>query len=230
MCGRYVLSAAVEELVKKYGAVPDGLFRAEPNYNVAPSTYMPIVTKLEGKRMVSMSRWGLIPSWAKQGGTGRYSMINARSETLHEKRSFSGAFASRRCIIPANGFFEWKTNSAGKIPHYITTPDNSLMHFAGLYESWKGDGEDPVNSFTIITTAANETIRELHDRMPAMLLPEEFNFWLDPANSDPDSLRDLLRPWPEDAITFYRVGTEVNNTRNSGAHLIEPYRDLWSEK
>jgi len=227
MCGRYVLSAAVEELIKKYGAVPDGLFRAEPNYNVAPSVMMPIVRQDGGAYSLSQCRWGLIPPWTKGAGTGGYSMINARSETLHEKRSFSGAFASRRCIVPANGFYEWKQSSAGKIPHFITTPDKSLMHFAGLYESWKGDNENPIDSFTIITTPANATIRELHDRMPAMLLPEEFDFWLNPSNSDPDSLRDLLRPWPEDAITFYRVGTEVNNARNSGAHLIEPYRDLF---
>lgn len=227
MCGRYVLNAAVEELVKKYGAVPDGLFRAEPNYNVAPSSMMPIVREGEGERSLSQSRWGLIPPWAKDSGTGGYSMINARSETLHEKRSFSGAFASRRCIVPANGFYEWKRSSSGKIPHYITIPDSSLMHFAGLYESWKEADGSLVDSFTIITTRANATIRELHDRMPAMLLPEEFDFWLDPGNSEPDALRDLLRPWPDDAIAFYRVGTEVNNARNTGAHLTEPYRDLF---
>lgn len=227
MCGRYVLNAAVEELVKKYGAVPDGLFLAEPNYNVAPTSMMPIVRQEGGKRSLSQSRWGLIPSWSKGSGTGGYSMINARSETLHEKRSFSKPFAFRRCIIPANGFYEWKQSSAGKIPHYITTPDNDLMNFAGLYEQWKGDGGGLVDSFTIITTPANETMKELHDRMPAMLLPEEFDFWLDPGNNDTDALRDLLRPWPDDAITYYRVGTEVNNARNTGAHLVEPYRDLF---
>lgn len=226
MCGRYVLSTAVEELLKKYGAVPEGVFTADVNYNVAPSTYMPIVKETENQRSLSLSRWGLIPFWAKSPDSG-YSMINARSETLHDKRSFSKPFAFRRCIVPANGFYEWKRSSAGKIPHYITTPDNGLMHFAGLYEQWQGSDGEPINSFTIITTPANETIRELHDRMPAMLLPEEFNFWLDPGNNDSDALRDLLKPWPDDAITFFRVGTEVNNARNSGAHLIEPYRDLF---
>lgn len=227
MCGRYVLNAAVEELIKKYGAVPDGLFFADPNFNVAPSSMMPIVREGEGRRLLSQSHWGLIPPWAKGSGTSGYSMINARSETLHEKRSFSGAFASRRCIVPANGFYEWKRSSSGKIPHYITTLDRSLMHFAGLYESWKEDDGSLVDSFTIITTSANATIRELHDRMPAMLLQEEFDFWLDPGNSDPNALGDLLKPWPDDAITFYRVGTEVNNARSSGAHLTEPYRDLF---
>lgn len=226
MCGRYVLSTAVEELLKKYGAVPEGVFTADVNYNVAPSTYMPIVKETENQRSLSLSRWGLIPFWAKSPDSG-YSMINARSETLHDKRSFSKPFAFRRCIVPANGFYEWKRSSAGKIPHYITTPDNGLMHFAGLYEQWQGSDGEPINSFTIITTPANESIRELHDRMPAMLLPEEFNFWLDPGNNDSDALRDLLKPWPDDAITFFRVGTEVNNARNSGAHLIEPYRDLF---
>lgn len=226
MCGRYVLSTAVEELLKKYGAVPEGVFTEDANYNVAPSTYMPIVKETENQRSLSLSRWGLIPFWAKSPDSG-YSMINARSETLHDKRSFSKPFAFRRCIVPANGFYEWKRNSAGKIPHYITTPDNGLIHFAGLYEQWQGSDGELINSFTIITTPANETIRELHDRMPAMLLPEEFDFWLDPGNNDSDALRDLLKPWPDDAITFFRVGTEVNNARNSGAHLIEPYRDLF---
>lgn len=227
MCGRYVLSAAVEELVKKYGAVPDGLFRAEPNYNVAPTTHMPIVTEMGDERTVSMSRWGLVPFWAKSPDTG-YSMINARSETLDEKRSFSQPFSSRRCIVPANGFYEWKKGSTGKIPHYITTPDRRLMNFAGLYELWKGDGGDLIHSFTIITTSANKPMEELHDRMPAMLLPEEFDFWLDPGNNDLSALKDLLRPWPDDAITLYRVGTDVNNVRNSGPRLIEPYQDLFS--
>lgn len=227
MCGRYVLSAAVEELVRKYGAIPDGLFRAEPNYNVAPSIQMPIVTERGDERTVLMSRWGLVPFWAKSAYTG-YSMINARSETLDEKRSFSQPFASRRCIVPANGFYEWKKGSAGKIPHYITTPDRRLMNFAGLYELWKDDNGELVNSFAIITTSANKPMEELHDRMPAMLLPEEFDFWLDPGNNDLSALKDLLRPWPDDAITFYRVDTEVNNVRNSGARLIEPYQDLFS--
>ena len=226
MCGRYVLSAAVEELVKKYGAIPKGLFRAEPSYNVAPSTHMPIVTERGDDRTVSLSRWGLVPFWAKSRDTG-YSMINARSETLDEKRSFSQPFATRRCIVPADGFYEWKKSSAGKIPYYITTPDRSLMNFAGLYELWKDDDGKLVNSFTIITTSANKTMEDLHDRMPAMLLPEEFDFWLDPNNSDLSALKDLLRPWPDDAMTIYRVGVEVNNARNNGARLIEPYRDLF---
>lgn len=226
MCGRYVLKANIEELEKKYGAIPDGYFEFAPNYNVAPSVDMPVILERDEARKISSMRWGLVPPWAESPNT-RYTMINARAETLSTKRSFSKPFESRRCIIPANGFYEWKKSSSGKIPHYITKPDGSLINFAGLYEIWKGREGEIISSFTIITTEANETIRGLHDRMPAMLLPEEIKSWLNPSEHNLTYLQDLLRPWPDDGILYYRVGTEVNNARNSGSQLIEPYSDLF---
>jgi putative SOS response-associated peptidase YedK len=226
MCGRYVIKEAVSELKERYGAVPDGIFELKPSYNAAPSQHLPVVIGQNDSRIIAMMRWGLIPFWADNPNTG-YSMINARAETLSEKRSFSKPFKSRRCIVPANGFYEWKKTSSGKIPHYITTPDGDLMSFAGIYEIWKGRDGEQIPSFTIITTDANETIKELHDRMPAMLLPEEIGTWLNPDNHNIDLLRDLLHPWPNDGIHYYRVSTEVNNIRNTGSHLIEPYRDLF---
>ncbi len=228
MCGRYVLKSRLEELKKTYNAIPDGLYQFEPNYNVAPSLHMPVVLQVEGRRIIAPYRWGLVPFWADSANTG-YSMINARAETLQSKRSFSKPFSSQRCIVPASGFYEWKRSSSGKIPYYIYSPGFSTLNFAGLYEQWKSSEGEAINSFTIITTEANTTVSELHDRMPAILLPEETETWLSPSSNDnPDILQDLLRPWPDDAITHYRVGTEVNNARNSGPQLMEPYRDLFS--
>lgn len=227
MCGRYVLKATLQDLQKKYAAVPDGVFTVEPNYNVAPSLHMPVVAEMDGKRVLDKYRWGLVPFWADNINTG-YSMINARSESLSKKKSFSKPFKSQRCVIPASGFYEWKRTDQGKTPFYIFQKRSELMNFAGLYEEWKPDDGEPVKSFTIITTSANKPVSELHDRMPAMLLDEEVNEWLDPANNDTAALQDLLRPWPDDDIDFYRVGKEVNNARNSGEQLLEPYQDLFS--
>jgi len=214
-------------LVDQYGAVPDEVFAIEPNYNVAPSLHMPVILEKEGERKLDRYRWGLVPFWADDVNTG-YSMINARAESLAQKRSFSKPFKSQRCIVPVNGFYEWKRAGSSKIPHYITSKSSPLMHFAGLYEQWESPEGETVNSYTIITTEANKPVSELHDRMPAMLLPEEFTDWLDPENRDTGALQDLLRPWPDDDIEYYRVSTDVNNVRNNGEQLLEPYRDLFS--
>lgn len=229
MCGRYVLKATLQELERKYGAVPEGTFSVEPNYNVAPSLRMPVIVEQDGQRKIDKYRWGLIPFWADDINTG-YSMINARAESLSQKKSYARPFRSKRCVVPANGFYEWKKMNGEKIPHYITQKNSGLMNLAGLYEEWtpKTPEVDPVKSFTIITTGANKPVGELHDRMPAMLLDEELEVWLDPANHDTRALGDLLRPWPDDDISFYRVGREVNNARNSGEKLIEPCRNLFS--
>lgn len=227
MCGRYVLKATLEELERKYGAVPEGTFTLNARYNVAPSAMMPVVLLNEGKRVIDLYRWGLIPFWAESINTG-YSMINARSETLANKKSFRKPFRSQRCVVPASGFYEWKNTSSGKIPYYITQKKASLMNLAGLYETWKSDSGETVNSYTIVTTPANKPIQNLHDRMPAMLADAELDIWLNHEHQSDDMLHDLLQPWPDNDITYYRVDTRVNNARNTGEDLIEPYRDLFS--
>lgn len=227
MCGRYVFKATLQDLQKNYDADPNEHFTAEPNYNAAPSHHMPVVVQKGTERILDNYRWGLIPFWADSIKTG-YSMINARAESLTTKKSFSRAFSSQRCIVPATGFYEWKKGGNSKVPHFITSKKSPLFNFAGLYEQWKDENDQTVNSYSIITTTANRTMSELHDRMPAMLLPDEFDTWLDPTNTDTPSLQDLLRPWPDDDIQYYRVSQDVNNVRNSGAHLIEPYKDLFT--
>ena len=232
MCGRYVLKATLEELQKTYGAVPDGTFPVEPSYNVAPSHHMPVILEQDDEtrpnRIIRLLRWGLVPFWAESINTG-YSMINARGESLSKKKSFRKPFKSQRCIVPASGFYEWKKTSSGKFPHFIQRIKSDLMHFAGLWEHWEDpENGETVNSYTIITTDANEPMTELHDRMPALLLQEEFDTWLDPSNHNTNSLQDLIRPWPDDDIEFYRVNDEVGNVRNNQPELIEPYQDLFS--
>lgn len=227
MCGRYVMKAKLKELQEKYDAVPAGLFSLEGNYNVAPTTPMPVLLEKGGSRIIDLFRWGLVPFWAKDEKIS-YSMINARSETLASKRTFSKPFKSQRCIVPASGFYEWKKTSKGKMPHYIHRKSSDIMNFAGLYEHWKSPDGKEVDSYTIITTSAADSLKELHDRMPAMLLDEEISFWLDPENQDVNALQDLLRTWPEDDVQFHRVNQEANNVRNKGAHLIEPAEDLFS--
>ncbi len=227
MCGRYVIKTTPEELEKYYNANSRGTGIFRPNYNAAPSQQLPVLLEKEGGRQLMAFRWGLIPTWAGGINTG-YSMINARSESVASKKSFKKPFFYRRCVVPANGFYEWMKSSSGKIPYYITDPNQTLMNFAGIYEMGEDDNGDPMNSFSVITTEASSTMRELHDRMPAMLLNNEIDEWLNPEQNDPDYLQNFLRPWPDDAISYYRVRTEVNNVRNNHPDLTAPYRDLFS--
>jgi putative SOS response-associated peptidase YedK len=221
MCGRYVLKSTIEELKQAYGAVPAGVFELSPNYNVAPTAEMPVVLREEDADKIRSFRWGLVPFWADGPDSG-YSMINARAESVHQKKSYRKPFHTQRCIVPANGFYEWKKTSSGKVPHFIYSRQSDLMNLAGLYTYYRGESGTQKGSFTIITTRANSVVESLHDRMPAMLLPEEFEYWLDPGNSDIQGLRKLLHPWPDDDTDYYTVSKEVNNTRNNGSLLIEP--------
>jgi putative SOS response-associated peptidase YedK len=228
MCGRYVLKAGIKELKKKYHAEPEFLSDLKPDYNVSPTSEMPVICqKSDGIRVISRYRWGLVPFWAKEINTG-YSMFNARAESLPEKRTFKKAFQTQRCIVPANGFYEWVKRNNSKIPFYITLENDELMSFAGLYEHWKGNDGQVVNSFTIITTTVNKKLEPIHDRMPAILLDKEIDIWLDPGNEDIESLQDLIHPYPDDNIRYHEVSTDVNNSRNQGPELIKPNQNLFS--
>ncbi|MGF1669342.1 MAG: SOS response-associated peptidase [Balneolaceae bacterium] len=221
MCGRYVLKSTIQELKDTYSAIQQREFQYQPLYNVAPTLDMPIVFDSdEGGRVIDLYRWGLVPFWAKEIKVG-YSMINARAETLASKKTFTRLFKRKRCIVPANGFYEWKKTPDGKIPHYITLRDKGIISFAGLYEHWKSSDGEQVDSFTIITTEANEIIKPLHDRMPAILILQEVDEWLNPENQNSKSLQELLRPYPDDDINYRSVSTKINNPRNQGSELID---------
>lgn len=222
MCGRYTLYSSKEDIENHFEATAedDGLFT--PNYNVAPGTTMPVVLAgVSGDREIGGMRWGLIPKWADDKNTG-YNMINARGETLHEKKSFKGPFENKRCIVPANGFYEWKGDKREKQPFYIRLLNEQVVGFAGLYERWTSDDGEDIYSYTIITTEANALVAPLHDRMPVILQKDMYKVWLNPENEDTDMLSQYLKPFPLEQMATYRVTDEVNSTKNNKPELIQP--------
>jgi putative SOS response-associated peptidase YedK len=194
----------------------------EPRYNIAPTQPVAAVRPASGGRELSFLRWGLVPSWADDPGIGSR-MINARADTVATKPSFRNAFRQRRCLIPASGFYEWKkTGDATKQPYHICLRNDQPFAFAGLWERWeKGDGP-AIESCTIITTEANELLAKVHDRMPVILRPEDYDRWLDPRQRDRTELESLLAPYPPDEMKFYPISKLVNNPRNETAACLEP--------
>lgn len=222
MCGRYVQYTPVSELEPLFGLSP-GADEWPPRYNITPgSPVLACRVDAEGRRELATLHWGLIPSWAKDRKIG-HRTINARAETVAEKPAFRSAFKRRRCLIPANGFYEWKTTAAGRQPHYFTMKDGTPFAFAGLWEEWidKETGEH-LPSCTIIVTEANELVRSVHDRMPVILPPERYTIWLDPAVHERESLEALLIPYPSGSMVTYPVDRRVNTPANDDASLIEP--------
>jgi putative SOS response-associated peptidase YedK len=227
MCGRYELHSHPTAIALAFGlARPPGL---HARYNIAPMTDVAVVRiNSEGCRELVRMRWGLVPRWAKDPSIGA-KMINARSETLSEKRSFQTAYRRHRCLLPANGFYEWRA-VAGPPPHkepwHIGLKDGGLFALGGLCERWLNADGDVLDSCTIVTTAANELIRPLHERMPVMVAPADYARWLDPASPEADT---LLKPYPADAMTVFAVSTRVNSVRHDDESLIKPVRGAGAE-
>ena len=193
-------------------------------YNAAPTQAIAAVRQLAGSgdREVALLHWGLIPSWSKDAAMGAR-MFNARAETVADKPAFRAPFRRRRCLIPADGFFEWQKVDGVKQPYYIHPRDEQrAFALAGLWDHWQGaDGSD-VESCTILTTTANDLLRPLHDRMPVILDPADFDLWLDPGVQNPEAVRPLLRSYPDAAMACHPVGRYVNNPRNEDPLCIEP--------
>jgi len=219
MCGRYVVKSPSVKLKVKFHLDDVPLF--EPRYNVAPTQLVPAVRQEDGKRRLAMLRWGLIPSWAKDAKIG-YRLINARADTVATKPSFRSAFKRRRCLVPADGFYEWKRDDKVKQPFFIHRKDEEPFAFAGLWEGWENpeDGKE-VQSCSLITTEANELMAPIHDRMPVILPASTYDRWLD-ADDPVNDLQSLLKPYPADEMAAYSISTYVNNPRNQGAKCIEP--------
>ena len=220
MCGRYVLSQT--------GNLPSVFeiseTRIPPRYNIAPTQQAPVVRlDSDDRRRLDNLRWGLVPPWAAKPGSGP-PLINARSETVSRKPAFRDAFSSRRCLVPANGFYEWKKTPGGKQPHWIGLSDQSLFAFAGLWESYQQAGSE-LESFTIMTCDANNLVAEIHDRMPVILAQENFESWLDPGARSTD-LHPLLTPFPAHLMKTFQVSRLVNSPRNDDARCIEPYDEV----
>ena len=217
MCGRYTLKSPVDTLAKQFGIeeYPSSL---TSSYNIAPTQNVATVLAEGGMRKLEMLHWGLIPSWADDPAIGNR-MINARAETVATKPSYRSAFKSRRCLILADGFYEWQKTSSGKQPFYIRMEDGSPFAFAGLWESWKNGRE--IRSSTIITTDPNEIVGEIHNRMPVILHPEDYEMWLDPIFGEREPLTTLLKPYPANEMEAYPVSRAVNKPSNNQPEVIE---------
>ncbi len=223
MCGRSSLTKTEKELEKRFQATfyTEELERYNPlpNYNIAPTNMCPVIIN-QDKRHFHIFRWGLIPFWAKDPKIGA-SMINARVETVFEKPAFRQAVKSRRCLVPLDGFYEWKRSGAAKMPYRIQVTDTDIFAVAGLWEEWHQPGGTPVFSFTMLTTEANEFMQHIHDRMPVILKREHESLWLDDEIS-PIELIKQIPPYPSENLKAYRVSEKVNNVRNNDPSLILP--------
>lgn len=226
MCGRYVSATPPDQIAAYFDAeAPEALL--SPSYNVAPTSDVYAVLSDGTTRHVDAFHWGLVPLWAKDPKIGS-KMINARAETLAEKNAYKSAFKRRRCLIPADGFYEWRKDpnapaKAKKQPYFIHSPEGELYAFAGLWEVWRGPDKDqePLRSCTIITTAPNEPMAAIHDRMPVILPRSAWDSWLDRDVDDLELLGKLLVPAAPEVTSMHTVSTDVNNVRNNDAHLME---------
>ena len=218
MCGRFTQKYTWRE-VRDFLDLLGPAQNLQPRYNLAPTQDAFVVRADEKrKRFGSMMRWGLIPPWAKDLKIG-YSTINARADTVDTKPSFRSAFKKRRCLVPTDGFYEWKKQDGGKQPYRITLKDEGIFAFAGLWELWKG--EEEIESFTVIVTDANDFLRPIHDRMPVILEPADYDIWLDGEVQSVETLKDLLKPYPTEKMTAYPVSKRVNSPKNDGPECIE---------
>ncbi len=220
MCGRYTITVTLEELMAYYMLADNGMPFIEPRYNVAPMQKVTAIINDGENNKLGELRWGLVPVWSKDDKSG-FKMINARSETVAEKPAFRGLLTRKRCLIPADGFYEWKATGGKKQPYRIVLKDRNLFSFAGLYDTWTGPEGNKISTCTIITTTPNELMADIHDRMPVILPREDESVWLDRTNQDKDLLLNLLKPYDADKMHAYKVGGSVGNVRNHGPELIE---------
>jgi len=216
MCGRYRLSRR-KQLIQEYFETANEV-DWEPRYNIAPSQAVPIIRQAASKpeRHFSLARWGLIPYWAKDASIG-FRTINARSETVASKPAFSEAVRRRRCLIPADGFYEWQRGVKAKQPFHFGMADDSLFAFAGLWERWKDPSGRMLESCSILTTTPNSLLADVHDRMPVILSPQYYELWLDAGFRDSDSLAGILKPFDARLMKRYPVSTRVNAVANDDA-------------
>jgi putative SOS response-associated peptidase YedK len=218
MCGRYSIIAKAEKIAKRFKVdVPEPY---APKYNAAPTQLLPIITN-ENPEGISFFYWGLIPKWANNKAISN-KLINARAESIKEKASFKNSFKKKRCIIPADGFYEWKQISKkSKVPYRITLNKEELFGFAGLWDEYEDEEENVIHTFTIITTSANSLVSEIHDRMPVILSPEKEKLWLSSDTSDEDLIKALV-PFDSNQMDMYTVSSLVNSPSNEGPRVIEP--------
>ena len=209
MCGRFSIISNSKIISEHYDLVNTGEFTK--SYNVTPSSNIPVVRLDDGARKIAICNWGLIPHWARDS---KFKPINAKAETIAEKPFFKSSFKNKRCLIPANGFYEWKGKKGQKQPYYIKFEDDRLFSFAGIWDHWE-NGNKIIESCSIITTSANELMQPIHHRMPVILKPGDYDDWLKIGD------KTLLKPFDEEMIC-YPVSTKINNPKNNGVDLVQP--------
>lgn len=223
MCGRFTLRHSGEAIASAFrlNEVP----QIQPRYNIAPTQLVSTILltpETNNQRQFHQLRWGLIPSWAKDSTIGAR-MINARAETVAEKPAFRAAFRHRRCLVVADGFYEWQRQERKKQPFYLRLQNDQPFCFAGLWERWESPDGEEIQSCTILTTEANDLLRSIHDRMPVILDPKDYDLWLNPQKQNSESLQQLLRPYQAEAMTCYAVSTKVNNPANNIPECINSF-------
>lgn len=224
MCGRFVQAHRAEEYAHHFAASVVLDEPIEPSWNVAPTDRVYAVAAQQGGRALGAFRWGLVPWFADSAKVGARH-INARAETVATKASFKDSFARKRCIVPADGFYEWeRMETGGKLPHLIRSGDGKPLALAGLWASWRSEGEERLTTCSIITTRPNDLVAPIHDRMPAVLPEGAWDSWLDPDFGDTDALAKMLGTPPADAFAEYTVSTLVNDVKNNYPDLVEPLR------
>lgn len=222
MCGRYTLRVTGERVAEHFDLPPAETAGLEPRYNVAPSQEVPAVgPREEGGRGLAAFRWGLVPRWAGEP-SDLPDLINARSETVHEKPSFRDSFARRRCLLPADGFYEWKKGGGGSRPHFVRRRDDGLFAFAGLWDRWEGEDGGVVLSCTVLTTDPSDAVRPLHDRMPVIVETDDYDLWLDRTVRERGPLEEVMRPYDGDRLVHHPVSRRVNSPANDGPACVEP--------
>jgi putative SOS response-associated peptidase YedK len=223
MCGRYEVHTPVEDIARRFdAALTEEASALAPRYNVAPSLKIPAVRVRRGARELAALTWGLVPNWAKDlSGT---KPINARAEALFDKPMFRTAIRRHRCLIPADGFYEWQQRPSGRQPWHIGMVDGGVFAFGGIWEFWARPEQEPVVSCAIIVTAANELVEKIHERMPVIVAPEDYARWLDLELQDPGEIGKMLTPYPAELMQAYPVSTSVNNVKNEGPELVQPLR------
>lgn len=221
MCGRFIFFE-VDKIESRFDAIIEKTFNFSPSYNIAPGQDIPVIIREEKLNKVKLMKWGLTPFWVKNLNEFK-PFINVRKESFESKPHFYKYLKNKRCIIPSNGFYEWKKDEKRKIPYFISLLNQELFSFAGIYDIYK-DKDNEIISFAIITTEPNAYIKEIHDRMPVILDKENEKIWLDNEYSNYENLLNLLKPFNENLINIYEVSTSVNNPENNFKELILPYK------
>jgi putative SOS response-associated peptidase YedK len=223
VCNRYRLTHSKQYLAERFQAWDE--IEDSPRYNIAPTQPVLTVRKEQGKksRKFTTMRWGLIPSWATDMKIGNQT-LNARSETVTTAPSFRESILTKRCLIPADGFYEWRPMGSVKQPYCFEVGEGDLFALAGLWDQWKSPDDEIIESCTILTTTPNSLVADMHDRMPVIVTPDKYEVWLDPDVTDFDAIRDILKPYDADQMRRYPVSTKLNNSQNEGAEFAAPVK------